>query len=65
MSRANKMLLRMKHEMEMLDDDPPPGVCVWPHPKDSLTSLRAQIEGPSDTPYENGTFELEILIPER
>lgn len=30
----------------------------------SLVDLRGKITGPPDTPYENGTFVLEIKIPE-
>ena len=31
---------------------------------DSFTELRGEIVGPPDTPYEGGTFVLEIKIPE-
>lgn len=31
---------------------------------DSFTSLRGEILGPPDTPYEGGTFILDIRIPE-
>ncbi len=31
---------------------------------DDFTHLRGEIAGPPDTPYENGKFELDIVIPE-
>jgi len=31
---------------------------------DSWTQLRGEIAGPPDTPYEGGTFALEIVVPE-
>lgn len=31
---------------------------------DNFTELRGEISGPPDTPYEGGTFKLEIKIPE-
>ncbi|KAG7313143.1 Ubiquitin-conjugating enzyme E2 4 [Plutella xylostella] len=31
---------------------------------DGLTELKGEIAGPSDTPYEGGTFVLEIKVPE-
>mmetsp|Transcript_11830 Transcript_11830/g.15461 ORF Transcript_11830/g.15461 Transcript_11830/m.15461 type:complete len:276 (-) Transcript_11830:253-1080(-) len=55
---------RLGKEFNMLSADPPPGVCVWAL-NDDLTSLQAQVEGPPDTPYEQGTFLLEINVPSR
>jgi len=31
---------------------------------DTWTELRGEIAGPPDTPYEGGTFHLEIIVPE-
>lgn len=31
---------------------------------DSYTELKGEIAGPPDTPYEGGTFFLEIKVPE-
>ena len=31
---------------------------------DNFTDLRGEIVGPPDTPYEQGTFVLEIKVPE-
>ncbi|CAN0394586.1 unnamed protein product [Ectocarpus sp. 12 AP-2014] len=57
-------LVRLGKELKMLTDEPPPGVCAWPV-NDCITHLQAQIQGPEDTPYERGTFLLELKIPDR
>ncbi|CAB1121368.1 unnamed protein product [Ectocarpus sp. CCAP 1310/34] len=57
-------LVRLGKELKMLTDEPPPGVCAWPV-DDCITHLQAQIQGPEDTPYERGTFLLELKIPDR
>lgn len=82
------MRMRMKREIAMLCNEPPPGVCAWPLegrvdclrartssvPTPSLPCLHtvtapalafAELQGPSGSPYEKGTFELEITIPRR
>ncbi|OQR91306.1 ubiquitin-conjugating enzyme E2 T-like [Thraustotheca clavata] len=58
------MRSRMRKELEMLENDPPHGVCAWTI-DEKLDDLQAQIQGPEGTPYENGVFLLEIKIPER
>lgn len=65
---------RMKRELEMLEKHPPPGISAWPF-EDSMTHLharkfailisRAEIQGPKDSPFEGGTFKLNIQIPDR
>ncbi|CAN0236995.1 unnamed protein product [Scytosiphon promiscuus] len=57
-------LVRLGKELKMLTDEPPPGVCAWPV-EDCMTHLQAQIQGPEDTPYERGTFLLDLQIPDR
>eukprot|EP00903_Cladosiphon_okamuranus_P022322 g20528.t1 len=57
-------LVRLGKELKMLTDEPPPGVCAWPV-DDCMTHLQAQIQGPEDTPYERGTFLLDLQIPDR
>jgi len=52
----------MQKEFILLDTSPPPGVIAWPK-DDSINSLQAVITGPEDTPYEGGSFELEVLVP--
>ncbi len=58
------MLGRMKREFQLLESDPPHGVGAWAK-GDSLTVLEAQLTGPRDTPYEGGTFLLEVIVPDR
>ena len=54
----------MKRELQMLEREPPHGVTCWP--KDGkIDLLEAQLLGDKDTPFEGGTFKLEIRIPER
>ncbi|XP_029652954.1 ubiquitin-conjugating enzyme E2 T [Octopus sinensis] len=55
---------RMKKELQMLKDSPPPGIACWPK-GDSIENLEAQIIGGSGTPYEGGVFKLSIHLPER
>ena len=54
----------MRRELKMLATDPPPGVAAWPE-GDRLDLLRAQIQGPEDTPYSEGTFDLTLRVPAR
>ncbi|KAI7794708.1 ubiquitin-conjugating enzyme E2 T [Triplophysa rosa] len=55
---------RLKRELQLLSDEPPPGVSCW-QVEGRLDELQAQIVGGSSTPYEGGVFTLEIKIPER
>lgn len=42
--------------------DPHSQIIVEPH-GDDFTQLRGQFFGPPDTPYEGGTYHIEIKIP--
>eukprot|EP01130_Rhizamoeba_saxonica_P015708 TRINITY_DN7099_c0_g1_i2.p1 TRINITY_DN7099_c0_g1~~TRINITY_DN7099_c0_g1_i2.p1 ORF type:complete len:234 (-),score=68.59 TRINITY_DN7099_c0_g1_i2:28-678(-) len=42
--------------------EPPPGISCWPVDPRDLTKLQAIIEGPLETPYEGGYFQLSINI---
>lgn len=55
---------RMKHELSMLENDPPPGISCW-RVDDKINELKASILGNEDTPFENGVFKLEISLTER
>eukprot|EP00761_Pharyngomonas_kirbyi_P002630 gb/GECH01002634.1/.p1 GENE.gb/GECH01002634.1/~~gb/GECH01002634.1/.p1 ORF type:complete len:227 (+),score=92.07 gb/GECH01002634.1/:1-681(+) len=57
-------LNRMKRELALLERDPPHGICAYPK-DDRIDQLEAKIQGPENTPYEGGTFKVEINIPER
>lgn len=54
---------RIKRELAKLNLKPPPGISIS-QKGDSLCELEAVILGPENTPYENGTFHLDIIIPD-
>ena len=54
---------RVKKEIEDLKKDSVSGVKVFPDEASPLTHLKGVITGPPDTPYEGGTFEVDIVIP--
>ncbi|XP_062248635.1 ubiquitin-conjugating enzyme E2 T [Platichthys flesus] len=55
---------RLKRELQMLSNEPPPGITCW-QTEERMDDLRAQIVGGTETPYEGGLFSLEIKVPER
>ncbi|KAL1511172.1 hypothetical protein AB1Y20_005988 [Prymnesium parvum] len=57
-------LMRMKKELEMVYQDPSPGVSAWMQ-EDDASELDATIEGPEGTPYARGLFKLRLSIPPR
>ena len=64
-STANKtMLLRMQRELKMLTLEPPHGICAWPK-GDRANVIAAQIRGPEGTPFEGGTWDLTVVVPDR
>ncbi|KAG2222156.1 hypothetical protein INT45_007173 [Circinella minor] len=46
-----------------MERDPPPGIICHPVDDADMTHLEAYIKGPPDSPYEKGTFRLDIHIP--
>jgi ubiquitin-conjugating enzyme E2 Z len=54
--------LRIKRDIMMIYNDPPPGMFIIPD-KDDMTTLHALITGPFDTPYEGGFFYFYIRCP--
>lgn len=55
---------RLSRELSKISDSPPVGISITPK-EDKLNVLQAQIVGPDDSPYQNGLFKLEILIPDK
>ena len=55
---------RMKSELRRLECDPPPGVSAWLI-HDRIDGLHAEITGPTQTPYADGKFQLEITLTPR
>ncbi|AEE76912.1 unnamed protein product [Arabidopsis thaliana] len=73
MAQAARLSLRMQKELKLLLSDPPHGAS-FPHLSSAangsgdfstFSTIDAQIEGPEDTVYANGIFNLKIQIPER
>lgn len=56
---------RVLKEIEQFTKDPIPGISVTIPNTDNCFHWIAVLDGPSDTPYEGGKFELEITIPEQ
>ena len=52
---------RIMKETERLEKDPVPGLSAKPH-EDNLRYFDVRLEGPSETPYEGGTFKLELFL---
>ena len=57
---------RLTRELQRLKNDPPPGIAAYLEAdEDDLSSWRAEIVGPPDSPFEDGIFELSIRFPSR
>jgi ubiquitin-conjugating enzyme E2 A len=54
---------RLMRDFKRLQTDPPVGVTATPHP-DNIMIWNAVIFGPEDTPFEDGTFRLELQFNE-
>ncbi|XP_018570973.1 ubiquitin-conjugating enzyme E2 T-like [Anoplophora glabripennis] len=55
---------RLSRELAKMEISPPQGICVFPK-SEKFDILEAKITGPEETPYQNGVFNLEIIVPER
>ncbi|KAJ2138570.1 hypothetical protein IW136_003086 [Coemansia sp. RSA 678] len=55
---------RLMKEFRMLQSELPSGIVCTPQ-HESLTRYEAQIDGPPDTPYTNGRFLLDVVLPPR
>ncbi|KAF2130830.1 ubiquitin-conjugating enzyme [Dothidotthia symphoricarpi CBS 119687] len=54
---------RIIKETERLMSEPVQGISATPH-DDNLRYFDVTIEGPSQSPYENGIFKLELFLPD-
>ncbi|CDH13055.1 Ubiquitin-conjugating enzyme E2 13 [Zygosaccharomyces bailii ISA1307] len=54
---------RIIKETERLVSDPVPGISAEPH-EDNLRYFAVTIEGPKESPYEDGIFNLELFLPD-
>lgn len=57
---AQKRLLK---EYQQLARDPPPGIVAGPESEENLFVWDCLLEGPQDTPYENGVFSAMLKFP--
>ena len=51
---------RLRKELQVLQKSPADADIFLQHNPDNLLQWRAWIQGPTETPYEGGVFELEI-----
>ena len=49
----------------MLANDPGPGISAWPVDESDMMHLQAQIQGPQESPYHGGLYNLTVDIPDR
>ena len=55
---------RIQKEIQQLTNDILPGICVLINNNNiDINKMNVIIDGPMDTPYEHGKFELTIEIP--
>lgn len=59
----NITIRRISKEVKEINDNPGDGYSVSPK-NGNLYTLEAVLKGPKDTPYENGTFKLDIFYHE-
>lgn len=62
MSSAGGLPRRIIKETQRLIAEPVAGISATPY-ADNLRYFSVAIEGPSDSPYENGVFQLELFLP--
>jgi ubiquitin-conjugating enzyme E2 N len=53
---------RILKETEKLQKDPPPGIMAMPTPENPRY-FKVVMQGPSQSPYEGGIFNLELFLP--
>lgn len=56
---------RLTRELQRMQSDPPPGITACLENEHDLTTWRAEIAGPPDSPFEDGVFELLIKFSSR
>lgn len=54
---------RLNKELTKLSNSPPLGICVF-QKDDNINTLEGKLTGPENSPYRNGIFTIEILIPD-
>ena len=59
------MSKRIESELEEIIKTPPENVSAGPVDKNNLNHWTATIMGPSDSPFQGGIFQLEIVFPNK
>mmetsp|Transcript_26803 Transcript_26803/g.34727 ORF Transcript_26803/g.34727 Transcript_26803/m.34727 type:complete len:152 (+) Transcript_26803:140-595(+) len=59
---ANNLPRRIVKETQRLLNEPVPGISATPY-EDNLRYFSVIIAGPSQSPYENGIFKMELFLP--
>eukprot|EP00179_Madagascaria_erythrocladioides_P006711 CAMPEP_0198320672 /NCGR_PEP_ID=MMETSP1450-20131203/9566_1 /TAXON_ID=753684 ORGANISM="Madagascaria erythrocladiodes, Strain CCMP3234" /NCGR_SAMPLE_ID=MMETSP1450 /ASSEMBLY_ACC=CAM_ASM_001115 /LENGTH=150 /DNA_ID=CAMNT_0044024161 /DNA_START=107 /DNA_END=559 /DNA_ORIENTATION=- len=60
---AGSLPKRITKEIQRLEEDPAPGISAMPF-ENNMRHFNVVIEGPAESPYANGTFRLELFLPE-
>ncbi|AOA62843.1 Ubiquitin-conjugating enzyme subunit [Komagataella phaffii CBS 7435] len=60
MSQLPKRIIK---ESQRLISDPVPGITAVPH-EDNLRYFQVTIQGPKESPYQDGLFKLELYLPD-
>jgi ubiquitin-protein ligase len=64
MSNKGIQLIRLKKELDNIAKEPVDGICVW-HDEGNLKVWYCVMQGPDDSPYKEGKFNLEIKISDK
>ena len=62
-SNVHGLSRRIIKETQRLRTEPVPGICVVPD-ESNLRYFHVDILGPEDSPFEGGSFSLELFLPE-
>eukprot|EP00009_Paramoeba_aestuarina_P007161 CAMPEP_0201510270 /NCGR_PEP_ID=MMETSP0161_2-20130828/3031_1 /ASSEMBLY_ACC=CAM_ASM_000251 /TAXON_ID=180227 /ORGANISM="Neoparamoeba aestuarina, Strain SoJaBio B1-5/56/2" /LENGTH=159 /DNA_ID=CAMNT_0047905419 /DNA_START=51 /DNA_END=530 /DNA_ORIENTATION=- len=59
------MAARLMKELKALDEEEGDEIILYPKQESDIFHWCGWVKGPPDTPYEGGTFELDIVVPKR
>ena len=60
---ASNRQRRVVKEVADISKDQQSNITVWPAHGDDMMHLKGSFKGPPDTPYEGGTYQIDITIP--
>lgn len=64
MAASNSRLKRIQKELEKMEKDAPSNCSAGPKTPDNIELWEGTIIGPTDSPFENGIFRVEIKFPQ-